>query len=258
MKLLKYGSEEGAVALMTLAFMMVVGAMAIMFVWSLGVITGAYNVLYVANQNAAVAAATATVPADGGSNQMTYYCVRSRPGESACYYFPQQGGSSQMQSNLAAAAAHRVLEDSLEKEPFGLSLGENVFMLPSDSLALQDSGVMLLKAYEVARPAGEIRDAMDRYNRSCSIPAGEQWGTVHGVFQGGEDELHCWRLTEGGVEFPKLYNSGVIVETFADVNLFNCEFEFCQTRIVVKSAATQEQIASPEEVSQYYYYKPRD
>jgi len=272
--------EDGAIALMTLAFMLTVGILSITFLWSLALITGAYNALYVANQNAAVAAASAAQRPAGtgpggvssGSSQLEYPCNQATTAAfgGMCVASHDSPNSAVARVSPALLAARTVMRESLSDRPFGLNFAagadRNVAMISRLALNLNPEGIDNIESradaielFNMTRSAGEVRRILRQPGAECLMSPILGWGYIPQQYSGDPfgGVFHCWQLEENGITFPKNYNSGVVTRAVADIELLpGCGLAVCRAQIVVSAGASQEQIAAVNNYSQYYSYRP--
>lgn len=227
---LRGAEEEGVIALATLGFMIAAGMAVIVLLWSIGVITGAYNSLYAANQAAAYAAASATTaPVDANSSsQLAFQCNYASPGSTLCV-----GGGSYD----AAQSVMGTMLNTSRPGDFGLQYGSNV--------------AMTLNAYSINRTPSEAKAEANAYG--CGIPAGSDAGYTAIEGNPTDLELNCWDLKEEGVDFGTQYTSAVVARSTANVNVLpGCGLTLCNTTINVVAAASEDQPNPYTCYSEYY------
>lgn len=193
--------EKGAIALLTLAFLIFAGLLSLFILWGIARVTGAYNLMYASNQSAAYAAATAV---DSGAtircNALNRYVCRKTPGVSDAY-----------------SVAEGVMEASIdpgEQETFGLCYG---------SACPSDGRVSLVSDFT----SGSRNNAIKVFNFpvQSSYPCFVN-GISNDVYELG-GKLVCWALDEGGLYTPQK-ESGVITRSRASleyVPLPGCKVE---------------------------------
>lgn len=222
-------SEDGVIALATLAFMIAAGMAVIVLLWSIGVVTGAYNSLYAANQAAAYAAASATQAptTSDSSSQLSFQCSYSGD-PTLC-----TGGASYD----AATSVMRTMLNPNRPGDFNLNYGANVSMS--------------LRAYSIGRTAHQAEAQAAAYG--CPINPSDGAGYTPLDGNPYQNSLNCWQLEENGLRFPVQYTSAVVAKSDATVNVMpGCTLSFCTQNIEVIAAASQDQPNPYTCYSEYY------
>lgn len=236
-------NEEGAIALMTLFFMVFAGLALLLLLWGIARATGAFNALYAANQSAALAAATAAKggEAAAGNGQIAFDCGARPADPTDCI----SGGAfhaadSVMRASLGPGApgTFGLQYTTVQSQP-----GTNVWLVDERGQRL---GHGLVQAYEVGYQAGIARNLADQ----CTPGTLEDEAYVNGI-------LGCWRVREFGRAFPKQFQSGIISRARAELELYpGCQgANWCPTvDMMVTSAATQAQPTPVSDYGDYYCY----
>jgi len=233
--------QHGVIATMTLFFFVGCGFATLLLLWSIGIITGAFNALYAANQAAAYAAVSATNNQNGGadySNQLSFQCVYSSA--NIC-----TGGASY-------TAANDVMNAELGPSApgrFNLTYGDNTFLVGPSGQPNQ------IEAFDITRPAAAAQ-ALAAAN-GCSFAPGQDGGYT-GLAPGDPNpSLNCWRISEFGIDFPIQYSSGVITRSTATLNAIpGCSYSFCTITMNVAAAATENEPAPYSSYDEYYATPP--
>ncbi len=196
--------EDGAIALATLAFMMVAGLVSIMTLWTIGYATTAYNDLHAGTQAAAYAAVGRTekaVPGTGAS-QLNFACSASgasRPNaETTC-----TNGET---FNVVAQVFSRAFTGK-----YGLTYAPD----NTGTVQLIDESRNPwpgLYAFYVPLPSGAAR----KLSAGQACPYREPNNGEAG------GRLLCWSVQDGGAGDGPQYNSGVIVRTRATIRMPGC------------------------------------
>jgi hypothetical protein len=265
---------------MTLVFLLLVGVVSIIFLWSISIVTGAYNTLYIANQNAAIAAAStaSTEASDGAGNQAVFQCdptvAQELSGASTACSLPTASAAgaalAEIEGAPAVFAARAVMRDSLANEPFGLRFvnspqgAKNVQLIPEPWVASFASGREYVMRFNVPLTSGDIQSRLAN-GASCIIPSDRYYGTLSDeLLPPGGRAIHCWQIKERGVNFARQFNSGVITRARAQLQIFgNCPVPgvsvplICGTQeITVSAAATLKQLRGREDWEDFYYLTP--
>jgi hypothetical protein len=259
-------NQRGAISVLTLVFMLLIGVIIIIFLWTIAVLTGAYNTLYIANQNAANAAAGAASTEELQGAQLGYLCQSpgqpvASPSSTACS-LPTNSPGDQAQLELenagAVFAARKVMRETLRNRPFGLRFtgaDKNVQLIPEPWVTPANNREYVL-LYNVALSKGEISSRLAA-GASCQIPSGRFYGRLSDS-PPGSASIHCWQVKEDGMLFAQQYNSGVITRARAQIELFpNCPAiitALCgRQEITVNAAATLRQPPSSSSWEDFYY-----
>lgn len=261
-RLRRLRGEDGAIALLTLAFMVAAGMATILLLWGIGRATGAYNSLYAANQSAAYAAATATRVRPRGAvdvgAQIRFLCATTSD-PTDCV-----GG----ETFDAADAVMRAALGPGAPGAFGLryptdpgAAGTNVWFVDERG---RRTGQGLIQAYEIGISAGQARAfheaGTDAGGGRCLPAAGEDEGYYDPTPSPGpigDEVLQCWRVSEFGVAYPLQFHSGVISRVEAELPLYpGCQgAAWCpEIELRATSAATQAQPAPVSDYGDYYSY----
>lgn len=211
--------ERGAMALMTLVFLMCAGFVMIVFLWVIGYAGGAYNTIQGAAQTTAYAAVGAVMTT--GGDQPRFDCGPVERADGLCL----QG------STFNTAQKALAISLSTSKANWGLSYNP-ALPNPSNRVCFADPyGNCLTQpgvyAYNVAFPPGVAR----QIDPDCQ-------GTASSVGLSGRS---CWILMHAGVGEPQ-YVSGVAVYLTTVVELPGCVASWCpQQPITAVAAASQAQ-----------------
>jgi hypothetical protein len=235
--------EDGAVALATLAFMIVLGLVSIITLWSIAYATGAYNSLYAATQSAAYAAVGQTVPATPNSSQgqLDFNCNpepnAGTGGNPVC-----DGGNVMAIVNATFTASFPAPNSGI-LSGFGLTWndaqGGSVQLADANNAPI--SGPTYVYAYFVPDTPGAARAAwLAQGSGSCPATV-----TLGGL---GQPQFLCWSVREQagayGIGGTDQFSSGVIIRTFAQIKIPGCIAFFCaQTDLHVVTAASEAQQA---------------
>lgn len=254
--------QHGAISILTLAFLLLVGIVSLIFLWLIAALTGAYNTLYIANQNAAIAAAS-TANSDQALGQPSYLCTSPgrelTDGSQACAIPTNSSNTGEsIEAAPAIFAAKTVMEQSLLDGSFSLQFSgpdKNVQLIPPPGTEIEENTEYIM-LYNIATSKGQIEDIMRRDGLECLIPENRYWGRLNGP--GIEEtlgDIQCWQVRERGVTFAKQYTSGVITRARAQFELFpGCPLDFCQSpEIIVTAAATVRQLSRPENWDDFYF-----
>lgn len=211
--------EDGAIALATLAFMMVTGLIAIVTLWTIGYSTSAYNKLYAGTQAAAYAAVGRTLESTpGGSAQLNFDCAG--PG------MPERNESA---TACGGGQAFGVVEQTLSRAFAGGQYGLSYANGNGGSVKLVDENFNdwnAIYAYYIPVPAGTARAIVA--GRGC--PFTESLG-------GQPARLLCWAVLDAGAGNTPQYTSGVIVRTRTTVNMPGCALDICAPLELTVTAA---------------------
>lgn len=241
----KSREEEGAIALMVLVFMMTAGVATILTLWSIGSITGAYNKLYIANQAAAYSAATtAGRSVYGDYQQLVFNCNGVQGDGTTC-------GPGDRTFDVANDVFGKTLTNSSGYGGFGLRYDSNNIYAGSNTAnlftALNRSRITREGGLEIYEIASTPEQAKIRCN-NINAGAGDTYKEYNGA-------LTCWRIIEGGIEFPWQYTTGVLTQAEATVpkipGLCSASSSFCQVNLKVKAAASLNQTSAPSDFNSY-------
>lgn len=215
-QLRRTGREEGAVALLTLVFMMTVGMVMVIVLFGMSYVSAAHTTLYQATQAAAYAAANEIVtPANGGgTSQLPFDCGPN---------FDWAQPSPVCTSGRTAQAAKTLLSDTLNGAggKFGLSFPGSVRLVDTSGNTVDGP-----LAYYVSDSAG-VAQAEDP---GC--------GGIYG------NTRTCWTNPVGDIGVgDSNYVSGVVVITQATVPFVpGCTSWICPTftiQVAVSARAGQ-------------------
>jgi hypothetical protein len=229
--------EEGAIALATLAFMIVLGLVAIVTLWSIAYATGAYNSLYEASQSAAYAAVGQTVPTASGSSvsQLDFNCNGGLdPGTDGNYICT---GGTVMAVVDATFTASFPAPNGGVAPGFGLSWDDaNTGEVQLANNNFQPANEVY--AYYISQTPGAAEAEWKA--ASPSEPACPAYYSLDGITQ----DLICWGVTETNAAGPiggdPHFSSGVVIYTIARVKIPGCFF--CSTTSLdIAVAASQSQ-----------------
>lgn len=204
--------EDGAIAIITIAFLSTVGITAIIALWSIGIATGAYNKLYIANQTAAFSAATTARP-EPPAAQPGFDCGAGQTNPVIC----SQGETF--------SVAEEVFRKSLQPgNRFGMRYatpGANVdFFSSGDSYSGFSPGA--ISVFEFAASAANAKRNGENSNLSHPCYGSSSPGRIALFYNG---RACWWRVSEGGIQFPRQYNSGILTQaraTIPTIPLFTC------------------------------------
>jgi len=279
-KLQRCREDDGVFSVLTLLFLVVLGLGMLFFIWLLIGAIGAFNTLYIANQNAAVAAAaTARSDAAVSGPQLGFICGSSASGLAGRVIcaVDNRGGSA------TAAAAAVSLENAFRGAPFGIRFGDqpgaNTYL---DFSRSPDPGASANPLPRVLAYSVDISSA-DARNNNCTVSGSGSPSSANrfrtgrvsspNLVQGSpETAIHCWSVYEEGsageISYPVQYSSGVVTRVAARPELIDnaaiCPSgdaanavavfvrELCRPLIVVVAAASQSQ---PEAYDDYTDYR---
>lgn len=204
--------ERGAIALMTLAFLVFAGLSALFILWGIARVTGAYNLMYAANQSASYAAVTAVesgtrIRCNNPDPNISVVCLRSTD------------PSAQTDAYAVASSVMAASINPEEQQTFGLCYSNG----PNEC---SDEGSVRLVS-DFAEPAARD-DAIKVFNVDSSEEVAELCGALQDdVFRASRpgSPLICWGLEEAGVTTLQR-TSGVI--TRAEASLPLGQFIGCQ------------------------------
>ena len=231
--------EAGAIALATLAFMIVLGLVSIVTLWSIAYATGAYNSLYAATQSAAYAAVGQTVPGISGTGQgqLDFNCNSGNTGTAGN---PVCGSGHVI--NIVNAIFSASFPQSGGGPGYGLTWDNNAggtVQLTDATFAPNSDAVY---AYYIEDSSGAAKAAWAADGHNCAP-------TLNGVPQ----PLLCWSISEqgaaggaGAVTAPApQFVSGVAVYTAAIIPLPVCLASFCAHVTLHVAVAASEAQAQP-------------
>lgn len=255
----RVADERGVAALLTLAFMMSVGVAIVITLWAISVASGAFNLLYSVNQSAAYAAVSAVSTGEADSNQMQIDC-----GDVIA-------GASCAQTSGAWRAANHVFSFGLQEGNFGLTYDGN---------SRSGSVKWNIYPFNMDLKQGEVRRELIRRTGSSDIVMigtlvtnNSCGGALHGGRTIGNnsknmvnyemlnngigayaEELFCWQVIERGVKYPPQFQSGVVSQASAEINLIpGCAMAICRANVDVIASASFDQ---PSPTNNYNDYNP--
>lgn len=215
--------NDGAIALMTITFMIFLGLVMVVFLWTIGYAGGAYNTMQGAAQATAYAAAGA-VNVNNSPAQPQFDCNNGQA-------LPQDACINGATFNTAERTLHYALAST--KANFGLfydpSLGQNssVYFTTPDG---ERAPVPTIYAHQIDFSAGLAKSLDPSCTGHADYPEG---GIVAG--------RSCWKLYEQGIGEPQ-YVSGVSVYLATVVQVPGCVASWCpQQPIQAVAAASQDQ-----------------
>jgi hypothetical protein len=221
----KIKKEDGAIAIITIFFLATVGIVSVLALWSIGVSTGAYNKLYVANQSAVFSAVTTTLPEDG-SDQPVFSCQDTTD----LTYICQEGVTYQTFS--------QVFEKTLSGgSSFGIDYASSGSNRPTFDL----------QVFEIIKNPAEAKDSCLIERGGNPLTGGPKNTSDIVIVSSGE--VVCWRVRERGIIFDDQYTSGVLSSarvTVPSIPGLNCGdniFGFGCVNIKVLAAASSSQIS---------------
>jgi hypothetical protein len=229
--------EDGAIAMLTLAFMLFLGLVMVAYLWAIGYAAGAYNTMATASQAAAYAAVS-TGSYDSPTGQLTFACPDPAN--------PPTNG--QCTSGKTAAAGLRALSYAITntRAHFNLSYDStdqnNGTLKTLDANGNQFGGAGGIMAYSIAAPPEAAREAAGSSN--CRVEgAGIDNGI--GAYPPNSDTPArlCWTGPATALATPQ-YESGVVVRVTTDVKLPICGQICPQFPITAAAAAKQSQNGS--------------
>lgn len=250
--------EDGAIALLTLVFMIGAGIAMLILLWGIGRSTGAYNALYAANQSAAYAAVTASKSRGAGatdtSAQLRFQCNYDANDSTDCIGGETFGVADQVMTAALGPGAGGTFGLQYTTNPN--AAGTNVWFVDERG---QRTGRGLVQAYEIeVNPTNARR--IGRHLNGCHPAAGEDEGYYQpNPWDPSRGTLYCWRVRELGVDFEPQYQSGVISRVRAQLPIWDgcAGASWCfNVDMVATSAATQSQPQPFDDYSDYYIYGP--
>lgn len=225
----KLKKEDGAIAIITIFFLSTVGIISILALWSIGVATGAYNKLYVANQSAAFSAVTTTVPVDGFA-QPVFDCEKDTPNLT---YICTKGMTYQ--------TFNQVFKQTLSGgSRFGIDPSRPGPGKPTSQL----------RVFEIIKAPAEAKKNCLNERRGNPLTGGFKNTSDIVIVSSGE--VLCWRVRENGVEFNDQYTSGVLsiakvtIPSIPGVACGQDIFGFGCVEIQVLAAASSSQITQQD------------
>lgn len=233
--------EEGVIAIITLMFLLTAGIASIVLLWSIGIATGAYNKLYIANQAAAYAAVTTATSPDPainpGRNQLVFRC-----GFSALVL----GDSTVCADGNTFTVAENVFQRSLSENPSGggnFGIRYNVTGDNTDFYAVASNGNSDIGPQYPGLNIYEVPNSATKTRLNCSSSA-----------SGFVQPSGCWRVVEDGVTFPWQYTSGVVTRAKTTIPSVPglCSGTGCpHITLQVKASASLNQVQAEGNYSQY-------
>jgi hypothetical protein len=204
----KLKDQRGAVALMTLGYLITCGLICLLTLWGIANATGAYNALYGVTQSAAYAAASATESPAGTSDSLTFQCGGT----------PSPSGDCTSGEAFTAAqdAAVTGLSSGVPGR-FGLVYGANASLTDSNGNAAN-----IIYAYSPAGTPAENQDFFAKTGKCTQV--NPDTGAVI---------LACWRLQDS-VASTANFEPGTAVYMRADIPL--CMSSICPS-ITLRTAA---------------------
>jgi hypothetical protein len=191
----KIKNEDGAIAIITIFFLSTVGIISILALWSIGVATGAYNKLYVANQSAAFSAVTTTIPTEG-FEQPVFDCQNE---EIKTFY--------QCKKGTGYNTFKTVFQETLSGGS-GFGIDPNKLTTPT-SCQPNSSLCFDLKVFNFRKNSSQAK-------KSC-----QEEGSTSDIVSSGDGEVVCWRVSENiagqELKFGYQYSSGVLARAQARI-----------------------------------------
>lgn len=240
--------EDGAIAIITIFFLFTVGIISILALWSIGVATGAYNKLYVANQSAAFSAVTTARQTEGFSQPVfgcskKYYCVK---GDNT-FDVAQKVFDETMSSGSSF---------SINYNPDNPDAGNtNLFSnMPSSQ------GLEAITVFEMEKsPSLSKEICQENFSGSGERLYDEFNNGEYRVLKGSPETPVCWRVTESGYNFQYQFYSGVVSRAktrIPSIPTLDCSidqsiYDFGCITIEVQAAASVSQINQ----SDYSFYE---
>jgi hypothetical protein len=238
-------AHDGAVALLTLVFMVGAGLVMIVFLWSIAYATSVYSYQLQANQAAAYAAVQSVITGSGegeeAGGQLVFDCGPS--------YDPATGWCTAGKTFTAADSAlrnalpatvvngRRAGRFNLVYDPTG---GGNVFTLrTTEGAVVPDRGIY---AWSIPYDPAEAR----RVDGNCD---NQPDPGINPAPQGGPP--YCWTFSPFGpnarADDEHHYTSGVAIYLASTISLPGCVASWCPTwQIHTGASATQDQV--PQQV----------
>lgn len=217
--------ESGVIALMTLAFLVLLGMVMVVFLWTIGFTTGAYSTLQGAAQSTAYASAGA-VDIASDPRQPSYACGTTKRADGFC--------SAGQTFTVAEQALSFTLAQT--RSNFGMSYrpggGNNQTVrfaeLGSNGKPVNRSATPGIFAYAVPFTQASAQRVTDQQNTACDSKLTPTFNGVSGT--------SCWQIYQQGIG-ERQYGSGVAVYLQTDVKLPGCRADWCPTFTITASAA---------------------
>jgi len=220
-------AEDGVIAILTLGFMIALGFMLIVTLWSIAYATGAYNELYAGTQAAAYAAVGQTLPTNGGNQaQLAFDCGPAPPayslsdGATACV----GGGVMETVDSVFTASFPPAQCGGGFSAGFGLTWSTNSGCSTISLLDANGNPSNYVEAFYIPLTPGGAQGLW----RAAGQPSCPYFTSQAGM----PTELVCWGANDlglgssPGVGLPH-FTSGVIVRTGVSVKLPGCSPVFC-------------------------------
>lgn len=222
--------EDGAIALLTMVFMIVLGIVLVITLWSIAYATGAYNQLYAATQAAAYAAVGQTQPGYSGA-QLNFECGSASyglpDGATAC-----SGGGVMNAVNAIFTASFQPASCGRVLTGFGLTWTTGSSCSTVSLYDAQGNPANYVEAYYVPISPGAAQSLYEAAGSpSCPYVAQQDGVTT---------DLICWGSPESGVASFPIFTSGIIVRTGIDLQPPVCYSFACPVFDLRISVAAEE------------------
>jgi Flp pilus assembly protein TadG len=223
--------EEGAIAILTLFFMIVLGLVLITTLWSIAYATGAYNELYAGTQAAAYAAVGQTTESTGNQQQLDFECgggsYALSDGATAC----NGGGVMDAVDAVFATSFPAAQCGSSFGTGFGLSWTTGSSCSTVQLLEASGNPADYVEAFYVPATPGDAQSIWEGAGRpTCPYFASQE---------GLPTELVCWSAPDLLVQ-TNHFTSGVIVRTGVSIKLPGCSPILCPTYDIRLAVAASE------------------
>lgn len=265
--------NEGAFAVFTLVFFLVVGIGLIMMLWGIGYSTGTYNRLYLSTQQAAYAAVTTRPPEayqfDSTSAQPELFCDPSpKTNLFRCTGGPTLAAATKVLKTTYPAAT----QANLYGQTFDNTLGGSVRLVNEnfepECLPGPTGCTGFIYAYELSDvPSRQNQECMKDGSFSSGPNVGGETSTrikrIAQNFPEGagasvptipESELPvaCWQVRERGIAYPPQTETGVVVRTQTSIQVppgCNPSVPFCPSFTL--NALAVATVSQPEAQKEY-------